>query len=903
MRSLPTSIGAALLGCLVGHAAALVPVPGSPTKLPTPGFEPNRGQAKPEILFLSRGSASLAVTPTAILISPYGARQEFVLSRPDPQVRYSDPLPGIANYYTGPDTSRWFTAISRYATARLSAIYPGVDAEYHIGADGMMQLTLLFAAGIDPAVAAIRVDKAYATSVNMVGELVVQLGNIRLSPKLVYPVPRARQGPSTSPTAVQARFEVRPNQQFGFTVDNRDPALPLEIEITINLPTPYSRVAPRAVQDSSGNLFVAATVPDLAGGDPPFPDMQRDGCGTSIATPYACTDVAVSKFTPQGQLAFVTYLSGRTSEMHGFLQRAPDGALVVAGTTDSSNFPVTSGALQTQYGGPPAPPTAGSTSDVKGDYFAALLDSATGALRASTYLGGPNEDVMGEAALGADGSLYFFHKWLVASAAGMPTTRGALQAACQGDPCPNGYAAHLTPMLDRLLYGTYLPGTAHASAVLHHDGSLYYAGSALPGFPTTPNAYQRLSAGGEDAIFARLDPTGSTLLFATYLGTKDTDWILRMAVAPDGSAWVHISSFVQCCIDIRYALVRLDSRGERVLVRKPIDIGDIAVDRDGNLIATAFAPLTASPEAFQLNSCGAGAYLKLSPAGEQLFASYLPSGFSYDFAGVTPRGTPILQRGEERFEVVEDQSAGVFTGCIVDGASFIEGGSISPGALVTLFGSQLGPREGAAFQLTDGRLPTFLGGTRVLVNGEAVPLLYSSYSQVNALMPYTLTVGTRPEVQVISGGNPGNVLSNSYAVAAGVSIFRIDDSALRPAAALNEDGTVNSMSNPAKPGSRIALFGTGGGATNPPSIAGEITPLELRPIRATVTVSANGTVNLPVEYAGAAPGLLSGVVQVNVKLPDSFPASSGIPPGTLSLQVQTGGASFYPGTVSIFVSH
>ena len=252
------------------------------------------------------------------------------------------------------------------------------------------------------------------------------------------------------------------------------------------------------------------------------------------------------------------------------------------------------------------------------------------------------------------------------------------------------------------------------------------------------------------------------------------------------------------------------------------NIGDIAVDHDGNLIATAFAPLTASREAFLSDSCGAGAYLKLSPAGEQLFASWLPSGIYPDFA-VTATGTPILQRGGEYFEVIEDRPAGVFTGCIVDGASFTAANPISPGAIVTLFGSQLGPGAGAAFELANGRLPTSLDGTQVFVNGEPVPLLYSSYCQVNAVLPNTLNVGSHPAIQVVSGGQPGNVLTDWSVSPAGVSIFRVDASPLRPAAALNEDGTVNSRSNPARRGSRIALFGTGGGSTKPPSTAGEIT--------------------------------------------------------------------------------
>jgi hypothetical protein len=155
--------------------------------------------------------------------------------------------------------------------------------------------------------------------------------------------------------------------------------------------------------------------------------------------------------------------------------------------------------------------------------------------------------MFGAAALGKDGSLYFLPASDVGSSAGMPVSSGALLAACQGNPCQNGYAARLGSTLDALIYGTYLPGISQVTAMLYSDGSVYYAGTAGAGFPVTPGAYQTQNAGGYDGIVARLDPTGSKLLFATYHGGPETDWILSIALAPDGSVWANVSSFIQCC--------------------------------------------------------------------------------------------------------------------------------------------------------------------------------------------------------------------------------------------------------------------------------------------------------------------------------------------------------------------
>jgi uncharacterized protein (TIGR03437 family) len=105
------------------------------------------------------------------------------------------------------------------------------------------------------------------------------------------------------------------------------------------------------------------------------------------------------------------------------------------------------------------------------------------------------------------------------------------------------------------------------------------------------------------------------------------------------------------------------------------------------------------------------------------------------------------------------------------------------------------------------------------------------------------------------------------------------------------------------------LFGTGGGQTNPPSVAGEVTPLELRPLVSVPQVAllytpviggGPGPTFLNVEYAGAAPALLSGVTQINVRLPDVIP--SGYPPGTLLLTVTESGVPYFSKTVTIYVS-
>jgi uncharacterized protein (TIGR03437 family) len=133
----------------------------------------------------------------------------------------------------------------------------------------------------------------------------------------------------------------------------------------------------------------------------------------------------------------------------------------------------------------------------------------------------------------------------------------------------------------------------------------------------------------------------------------------------------------------------------------------------------------------------------------------------------------------------------------------------------------------------------------------------------------------------MSNGTAVNPLLSAQVIPASITLFQVNGAA----AALNQDGMVNSPQNPAQLGSTVMLFGTGGGQTNPPNVEGEITPLDLRPLLmsglqgAILTYnrmgSPPGVVYLTVQYAGAAPTLISGVTQVNVTLPSVIPAVAG----------------------------
>jgi uncharacterized protein (TIGR03437 family) len=199
-----------------------------------------------------------------------------------------------------------------------------------------------------------------------------------------------------------------------------------------------------------------------------------------------------------------------------------------------------------------------------------------------------------------------------------------------------------------------------------------------------------------------------------------------------------------------------------------------------------------------------------------------------------------------------------------NGASFMPGG-VAAGELVAITGFNLGPAAGVeAAPDAAGRYPTVLANTQVLVDGVAAPLTYVSERQINAVIPFGVQGRTTARLQVISNGATANQLDLSV-VDAAPGIFLFDASG--QAAALNQDGTYNARMNGAEPGSIVTLYATGAGQmdvsmTDGRVVVGQPFPRPLLP----VGVRIGGRV-ADVLYAGAAPGLISGVLQVNARVP------------------------------------
>jgi uncharacterized protein (TIGR03437 family) len=108
-------------------------------------------------------------------------------------------------------------------------------------------------------------------------------------------------------------------------------------------------------------------------------------------------------------------------------------------------------------------------------------------------------------------------------------------------------------------------------------------------------------------------------------------------------------------------------------------------------------------------------------------------------------------------------------------------------------------------------------------------------------------------------------------------IFTIDSSGNGQAAVFNQDGTINSPSNPARKGSVIVIYATGAGLMDPPMADGAIAPLSLPLPKPRLGVAVRvGGFDAAVQYAGAAPGLVAGAIQVNALVPDGVPVGDAV---------------------------
>lgn len=217
---------------------------------------------------------------------------------------------------------------------------------------------------------------------------------------------------------------------------------------------------------------------------------------------------------------------------------------------------------------------------------------------------------------------------------------------------------------------------------------------------------------------------------------------------------------------------------------------------------------------------------------------------------------------------------------------------ISPGELVTIFGTNIGPATPAPMSVVGGYVATTLSNVSVTINGVAAPILYVSENQITIQVPYEVAAGAGQPVVLTNGTFPA-ANATVTVVASIPGIFSADGSGLGQAAAINTSAatgavTLNGSTNPAKIGDTVTFYLTGEGNYNASLLTGAVTtntgfiiPPSYSPlpqISPLPTVQIGGVdASGGVSYAGVVPGSLIGVLQINVAIPTGSSTGATVP--------------------------
>jgi uncharacterized protein (TIGR03437 family) len=260
-----------------------------------------------------------------------------------------------------------------------------------------------------------------------------------------------------------------------------------------------------------------------------------------------------------------------------------------------------------------------------------------------------------------------------------------------------------------------------------------------------------------------------------------------------------------------------------------------------------------------------------------------PSGMAVDFAGnvyVADRGTVV--------RVLRPIQRPVWIAAVVDAASQRDA-PVAPGKLVVIYGAGLGPTQLIS---RPNQSSAELGGTVVYFNGAPTTILYSSATQVAAMIP-DVFAGTTAQIAVAYHGEFSDPFTVQVAASA-PDLFTANQSGSGQAAALNGDGTVNSAANPVRIDDSITLYATGEGFISIPDPPFMTACDALLHPGFPLSVSIGG-IQATLQCAGRRPG--QGVAQVTVQVPNGVQ-----PGGYVPVVLKVGDASTTPDAVWIAVS-
>ena len=434
---------------------------------------------------------------------------------------------------------------------------------------------------------------------------------------------------------------------------------------------------------------------------------------------------------------------------------------------------------------------------------------------------------------------------------------------------------------------------------------------ALGGEPLTVDAagdaYVPVTGpGGQNAV-GIVNPSGTAISYLPLDAGAEV-W----AIALDGSGGVYVAGATAAFNTFisRYAngaRVYEDTLShDGLLVFSPL-----AVDTSGVATVVENYPGPDFPEHLSTGQCtasGGAVMVRVSAMGDVLQSTYLGSDL-YPIALLTNTSGGYVAGAVNAphlllLRIAPDPTGSAVStiGCVANSAD-LTSGAVTPGEIVTVFGEGLGPLAAAAAPLTS-QVGPLLGGAEITFNGKPAPLMYAQDSQMNAIVPWE--IGGESSTQMCATYQEANHCITLPLAAVSPGLFT---SPPGYAVAVDQDGTLNSSSNPAQEGQNITLYATGLGPMTPAPADGAIVQPPLPDLTDSVQVvfGYGGGMNGPgpqqgkVISAGPAPFSVAGLYAICVQVPVTA-GFAGVP-DTVWLQVfLPGGASVESPVANVFVS-
>jgi hypothetical protein len=555
-------------------------------------------------VFLTRDAAVLTLPNAArsAVGANRVIRMRLVGANDNASVSGADELPGKSNYFIGNDPGKWRTHLPNYAGVKYADVFPGVDLVYHGNLAGQLEYDFVVAPGADPSAIGFTIAEdrgelmgsghRMPVRIGANGDLVVKIGGgeLRFNQPVVYQVAGDSQRIVT-----QGRFVLTASHQVRFALGTYDHSKALIIDPSLvystylggsNLDQGFGIAV-----DSAGSAYVAG----FAGSNNfptvnPLPNMPVSGAfvtkfnpagsallystylggtgptqanaiavdstgsayvtGQTRATDFPTVnpvqpsntfnnqDAFVSKLSPDGSaLVYSTYLGGNTpTEADGGGQAAwsiavdSAGNAYVTGNTADTDFPTVN----------PLQATNKTSAPSSGTGFVAKYNPAGSALIYSTYLGGSAQDTPWGIAADANGNAYVTGE---TNSVDFPTTN-PFQSACNACPAAdNAFVTKINATGTAFIYSTFLGGSdtnvAYAVAA-DGSGNAYVTGTTTAiDFPTV-NPLQATNHGNGDAFITKLNPSGSALVYSTYVGGS-TGGDVGRGIAVDSSGAVYVA--------------------------------------------------------------------------------------------------------------------------------------------------------------------------------------------------------------------------------------------------------------------------------------------------------------------------------------------------------------------------